>query len=112
MANLVDRLLLHSTGIELVWCIIHDATVVADVLIRMDDSWRDDYRLQVRLAHDHNLPLPERPRVWPVVPQVQLEVAGSDERKTVRLLGVLVWNTSDAGRRLANDTTSSAATQH
>src|SRR5207237_81764 len=96
MTNLVNCFLTTLTHIQPVRAINHDAVYRADVLIGMDDAFRNNDRLWIIRADGQRHHVPVSRRVAAIVPHPQFEIGRPKEAKQIGLVDMLVWAASNA----------------
>jgi hypothetical protein len=97
MANLINRAVLSLSGIKSVRSIEDNAIFQTYILIGMDYSWRHyKQNWSVNTAKKKLFGTISR-RIFPGIPEINLEICGSDKTETVRLFNMLMWPTGNPG---------------
>ena len=96
MTNLVNFFLTMFAHIQPVRTINHDAIYRADILIGMDDAFRNNNHLRILRADNQRHDVAISRRIAPVVPHSQFEIGRAKKAEQIGLVDVFVWPASSA----------------
>ena len=97
VADFVNAVPALFTHVKSIWAIDHNAILLADVLVSVNNSFRHDDRLRIVFADDERHHVSISFRVRPIVPHAQFEIRRTKKTKQIGLVDVLVRAARHAG---------------